>query len=143
MCSGLDLDGRTIRIDFAGEGGGGGGGGGGGSGGGRGGRGGGGAGGGRERRGGDSEDLSGCTLIIAALYYCHTLDMYSWGNSELNQRAKDDDKNAVKVEAKPVFELSGALARDTNKVNVGGGNLVVMKCAKCFFLVKIAFLVAR
>jgi hypothetical protein len=29
-----------------------------------------------------------------------------------------------------VFELSGALARDTNKVNVGGGQIVVMKCVQ-------------
>jgi hypothetical protein len=52
---------------------------------------------------------------------------YSWGNPELERRNKEDAKNAPIVEAKPVFELSGALARDTNKVNVGGGQIVVMK----------------
>ena len=55
---------------------------------------------------------------------------FTWGNPEIvaaEKRAKDDEKGAAPVEAKPVFELSGALARDTNKVNVGGGQIVVMK----------------
>ena len=72
----------------------------------------------------------GSTLLIPALCFCNTLDRYTWGNSEIERRAKADEKNAPKVEAKPVFELSGALARDTNKVNVGGGNIVVMKCVQ-------------
>jgi hypothetical protein len=63
-------------------------------------------------------------------HYCNTLRRFSWGNPEMQRREKDDEKNAPKVEAKPVFELSGALARDTNKVNVGGGQIVVLKYAQ-------------
>jgi hypothetical protein len=118
-CSGLELDGRTIRVDFAGEGGGGGGGGGG--------R----AGGGGGRRGGESEDLSGYLFISSCRSsFDSNLRRFTWGNPEIvaaEKRAKDDEKAAAPVEAKPVFELSGALARDTNKVNVGGGQIVVMK----------------
>ena len=48
----------------------------------------------------------------------------------MERRNKEDEKNAPKADVKPVFELSGALARDTNKVNVGGGQVVLMKCAQ-------------
>ncbi len=84
---------------------------------------------------GDDEEATvktfrGINLLHISVSYCNNGRRFTWGNPEIiaaEKRAKDDEKAAVPVEAKPVFELSGALARDTNKVNVGGGQIVVMK----------------
>jgi hypothetical protein len=72
----------------------------------------------------------GINSLHLSVSYCNNGRRFTWGNPEIiaaEKRAKDDEKAAAPVEAKPVFELSGALARDTNKVNVGGGQIVVMK----------------
>ena len=90
---------------------------------------------GREEAGGGAgakaKTFRGIYLFPPAdAHFDSNLRRFTWGNPEIvaaEKRAKDDEKAAAPVEAKPVFELSGALARDTNKVNVGGGQIVVMK----------------